>query len=108
MEFKEIGKAFAERKDLEKYGQNALMLWALQIRYGIDDVDTFAATCLTDGKDDKKCDLIWINRDEGFALIAQSFYKKSSEKGTAPANKASDLNTAIAWVLGEEPLDSIP
>ncbi len=107
MDFQEIIKIFSARDDLQLYNQNALMLWALQIRYQIEDIGEFASSCLTDNGGDKKCDLIWVNRDEGFAIIAQDYFS-SKEKKEAPANKASDLNTAVAWVLGVEDLEIIP
>jgi len=107
MDFQEINKIYSARADLQPYSQHALMLWALQIRYQIEDIEEFASSCLTDNSDDKKCDLIWVNRDEGFAVIAQDYFSQKAKK-EAPANKASDLNTAVAWMLGAEDLPSIP
>lgn len=109
MKFQDVQNIIDTRTDLQKYGNNALMLWALQIRYQIDDIDVFSASYLTDNFDDKKCDLIWVNRDEGFAVIAQDYHKQDTTRSTeAPACKASDLNTAIAWALGNEDLASLP
>lgn len=107
MDFQEIIKTYSAREDLHPYSQNALMLWALQIRFQIEDIEEFASSCLTDNGDDKKCDLIWVNRDEGFAIIAQDYFSLKAKK-EAPANKASDLNTTVAWVLGTEDLHAIP
>lgn len=93
---------FASRDVLRQYGSNALMLYALQLKYGIDDIETVASDSLTDGSDDKKCDMIYINEEDGSAVIAQSYYSNNNNQGhnkTAPSNKASDLNTAAAWVL---------
>jgi hypothetical protein len=97
---------FSEREDLKKYGDNSLLLYSLQIRFGIEDIDDVAATSLTDGAGDKKCDLVYINTDRKEAIIAQGYYG-SSFKAEAPANKASDLNTAIAWLLARE-LKEVP
>jgi len=91
-------EAFGARDDLEQYGDNAIGLFALALRFDIDDVHTVAAESITDGSDDKKCDLIFIDRDECVAVIAQC-YRSSKERRSAPANKASDLNTAIGWLL---------
>ena len=107
MEFENITKIVNSRTDLQKYNQNALMLWALQMHYEIEDIDGFASSFLTDSGDDKKCDLIWVNRDDGFAVIAQD-YSSTRSKKEAPANKASSLNTAVAWIFGEEDLQKIP
>lgn len=38
----------------EKFGSNALMLYALELRFGIDDIFDVAVDSLTDGSDDKK------------------------------------------------------
>ena len=107
MKFEDIIEIVNSRPDLHKFNQNALMLWAFQIRYHIEDIDEFASSYLTDSRDDKKCDLIWVNRDEGFAIIAQDYHSTKKRK-EAPANKACLLNTAIAWVLGNEDLTVIP
>ncbi|MEL7640339.1 MAG: AIPR family protein [Solidesulfovibrio sp.] len=94
------------RADLERYGNNALLLFALELKYGIEDIHTVAVESLTDGPDDKKCDLIYIDIDSQRAVVAQSYFSKTS-KSQAPANKASDLNTAAAWLLSSE-LHNIP
>lgn len=91
-------KAFRSRSDLARYGDNALLLYALELRHNIDDIHAVAAESLTDGADDKKCDLVYIDRDRRLAVIAQG-YVSSKPRHAAPANKASDLNTAGSWLL---------
>jgi hypothetical protein len=39
-----------------------------------------------------------VDPDEGFAIIAQCYIEKKT-KASAKANKASDINTAVAWLL---------
>ena len=90
--------AFRARTDLNRYGDNAVGLFALALRFGLEDLETVAAESLTDGNDDKKVDLVYIDRDESVAVIAQC-YRSMKERASAPANKASDLNTAIGWLL---------
>jgi hypothetical protein len=97
--------AFSSRDDLNQYGNNALTLFALELRFGIEDIHTVAADSLTDGSDDKKCDLIYIEPDEKLAVIAQGYYSSDPDKREAPSNKASDLNTAAAWLLSRETKD---
>lgn len=46
------------REDLQQYGDNAIGLFALALRFGLDDIHSVAAESITDGSDDKKCDLI--------------------------------------------------
>jgi AIPR protein len=101
--------ALAGRDDLERYGpSSALLLFAAQLRLGFDDADTFAADALTDGGNDKKCDLVAVMRDTGRIVIAQSYRAlQPASKTEAPANKASDLNTAVSWLLAGD-LDQLP
>jgi AIPR protein len=98
--------ALRSRSDLEEYGVNARMLMALEIRYGIDDIHTAAETSLTDDYDDKKCDLVYVDRGAKVAVIAQA-YEAKRQKSEAPANKASDLNTAAGWLLSRQ-LSALP
>jgi len=93
--------ALSARDDLEQYGDNAIGLFALALRFSVDDIHSVAAESLTDGNDDKKCDFIYLDKEEGVAVIAQC-YSSTKPKPSAPANKASDLNTAAAWLLQRE------
>lgn len=91
-------KAFETRDNLKEYGDNALLLFALEVKYNIDDIRSVAVQALTDGIDDKKCDLVYVDLDREFAVIAQGYWAKSPKKN-APSNKASDINTAVSWLL---------
>ena len=93
--------ALDTRDDLEQYGDNAIGLFALALRFDLDDIHSVAAESITDGSDDKKCDIVFIDREERVAVVAQC-YQSTKEKRSAPANKASDLNTAVAWLLQRE------
>ena len=99
--------AFESRDDLRAYGDNALLLFVAQMRLGFDDVDTFASNSLTDGSNDKKCDLVAVSVDKQRIVLAQGFMSGKTTAGEAPANKASDLNTAVSWLLAGD-LDSLP
>lgn len=106
-------KAFNSRTDLQKYGVDALLLFALQLKFGIEDIDIVAGTSLTEGSEDKKADLIYIDAESGYIVIAQAYVavKKSGRDGKlkkeAPRNKASDLNTAISWLFAR-PIGEVP
>lgn len=39
----------SSRNDPRKYGANALLLYALQLRFDIDDIGTVAVESITDG-----------------------------------------------------------
>lgn len=96
--------SFNAREDLKSmYGDNALLLYALQLRFDIEDIVAVASEALTDGHNDKKCDLIYVDRESGVAVVAQA-YNRNNPKGEdlAPANKASDLNTAAAWIMNDD------
>lgn len=81
-----------------QYGDNALLLLALEMRFGIDDILTEAASCITDGSNDRKCDAVYIDRETSTAVVAQA-YRSESERPAAPSNKAADLNTAASWIF---------
>jgi len=49
------------RTDLiSNYGSNSLLLYALQLRFDLSDIASVASESLTDGSNDKKCDLIYV------------------------------------------------
>ncbi|MCJ7651710.1 MAG: hypothetical protein MUP85_24155 [Candidatus Lokiarchaeota archaeon] len=99
--------AFKSRKDLEKYDENALLLFGLQLRFNIEDIETFAAESLTGSSNDKKVDLVYIDEESGNIVIAQSYLSKRTDKSAAPSNKACDLNTAVTWLINQ-PIEDIP
>lgn len=92
--------AFKAQTDLiTKIGENnAHFIWVLGLLLQESDLESLASESLTDGSDDKKIDFIHLDRDEGRLVIAQGYFS-STKKDTAPANKASDLNTAVAWLF---------
>lgn len=82
--------------------------YMLQLRFDIDDIGTVAAESITDGYEDKKCDMIYIDSNEGVAVVAQAYYKQNFQEGEhAKLTKAQDLNTAASWILGRE-LEDVP
>lgn len=89
---------FETRDDLKQYGDNALLFFAAQLRLGLDDVESFAANALTDGSNDKKCDLVAVVSEGRKVIVAQGYFSMS-DKQEAPSNKASDLNTGVSWLL---------
>lgn len=95
------------RTDLEKYNNNRLLLFALQLHQDIEDIDLVATEALTDGSNDKKCDLVYRDPERGKIIIAQGYWSQSVDKKEAPSNKASDLNTAVSWLLSRK-YDTMP
>ena len=98
---------FESEAVLQSYDNNALPLFAVGLHLGVEDFSTFANESLTDSPNDKKADIIYINEAEGVACIAQGTTAAEWGKAEASANKASDLNTASAWLL-QQPVDEIP
>lgn len=98
--------ALDEHDDLKKFGVNAIGLFALALRFDLEDIEGIGVSSIVDGSDDKKNDLIFIDEELGVAVIIQAYVSRS-KKSIAPANKASDLNTAIAWLL-TMPIEELP
>jgi hypothetical protein len=85
---------------------NAHLIWALGLYLEEPDLEALASEALTDGPDDKKIDFIYLDRDTKRIIFAQG-YCGAAKKDSAPANKASDLNTAAAWLMSGN-LDDVP
>ena len=92
---------------LAQEGSNALPLFAVALHLDIEDLATFVTESLTDHPADKKADIIYINEADGVGCVAQGLTSQDWGKQSAPANKASDLNTAAAWLL-QAPIDDVP
>ena len=99
--------AFQSEAILAPYDHNALPLFAVGLYLGVEDLTSFATESLTDSPDDKKADIIYIDEAEGIACIAQGTMSTEWGKASASANKAGDLNTAVAWLL-QQPIDELP
>ena len=88
------------RADLTRFGDNRLLLYALELKYGIEDIVSDASRCLTDGSGDCKCDLVYVDLDQGVVVVAQAYVSRKERK-EASSNKAADLNAACAWLLSD-------
>lgn len=93
--------AFKACRELKQFKEDALLLFALSLRFNIEDITTVGTNSLTED-DDKKADLIYIDTDLQCAVIAQTFINKTRKRKTAKANKACDLNTAATWLLSRD------
>jgi len=91
--------AFESDTELQKYRQLALTFFALSLYLRIENIHEFAAQATTEGGDDKKVDLCYIDEEDGRAVIVQSFFSPRWDRLAAPANKASDLTIAMGWLL---------
>lgn len=86
---------------------NGLILFALGLKFNLEDLYNIGVNSITDAPNDKKCDLVYVNKEDGFAVIAQCYVATDASKDKAKSNKASDLNTAIAWLFNRE-LEDLP
>ena len=77
---------------------NAHLVWAVALYLEEPDVEALASEGITDGPNDKKIDFIYFDKDGKRLIFAQGYFATTA-KNLAPANKASDLNTAAAWLV---------
>jgi hypothetical protein len=99
-------RAYAARFEKSSFGDDAIGLFAFGLKLGIDDMEAVGAEIITGGGNDKKCDLVYLDKEEGRCVVAQCYVSKKP-RPAAPSNKASDLNTAITWLL-TTPIDNLP
>src|SRR4051812_37904258 len=92
--------AFQDQTELiKKFGESeAYLIWVVSMYLDHPDSEELGSLALTEGTDDKKIDLITIDRDHNRIVFAQGYYSTIARQA-APANKASDLNTASAWLF---------
>ncbi len=100
--------AFERERDLiSTFGKsNGHLLFVMGLYLDDPSPTTLAADALTDGGDDKKIDFIKLDRDLRKIVFAQGYYSEK-KVDSAPANKASDLNTAAAWLISGN-VDNVP
>jgi hypothetical protein len=77
---------FETRSDLQAYGSNALLLFALQLRWGMTDIEGVAAEALTDASNDKKCDLVYVDRENGRVVVGQGYMSGKTDLMAAPSS----------------------
>ncbi|MEB1609571.1 AIPR family protein [Xanthomonas campestris pv. campestris] len=99
---------FAKQTQLhDEFGKgNAHLVWIMAMYLDEPDPRQLAVEALTDQPNDKKLDLLYLDRDERRIVFAQGYFTEKKD-GMAPANKASDLNVAAAWLLTGE-LQDVP
>jgi hypothetical protein len=90
--------AFEVMKTNYSLTDDAIGVFAINLRFNLDDIQTIVSEAITGGGDDKKCDVLYVDKEREIAVIAQ-YYISQKIREAAPANKASDLNTALTWLL---------
>jgi hypothetical protein len=90
----------ANKQLVEEIGENdAYLVIAVALFIEEPDLSGLAAAGLTEGGNDKKIDFIYHDVDARRIVFAQGYMSTKKTNDSAPANKASDLNTACAWLL---------
>jgi hypothetical protein len=99
---------FEKQTDLHaRFGKgNAHLVWVMSMYLDEPDPEQLGVDCLTDQPNDKKLDFIYLDRDDRRVVFAQGYFTDKNG-GAAPANKASDLNTAAAWLVSGD-LSKVP
>lgn len=100
--------ALRNRTDLDRYDSNKRLLFALQLTFDVEDIDTVAATALTDSPNDKACDLLYIDRGAGRVVLAQGYESQNTERHQAPAAKAATLHQAVNWLFSKKKPQGVP
>ena len=98
--------AFEIMKENYSLTDDSIGVFAMSMRFNFDDIRALAAEAITGGGDDKKCDVVFVDKENGIAVVAQC-YVSARKRNSAPSNKAADLNTAISWLLSRD-LDALP
>lgn len=97
----------AQDELIKTFGEgNAHLIWTMSMYLDHPDSLQLGSESLTDGSNDKKIDFIKIDKELNKIVFAQGYYS-SKKNDSAPANKASDLNTAAAWLISGN-LSDIP
>jgi hypothetical protein len=98
--------AFNVMKTNYSLTDDAIGVFAINLKFNLDDIQTIASEAITGGGDDKKCDVLYVDKEREIAVIAQCYISQKA-RDAAPANKASNLNTALTWLLLTD-LDNLP
>jgi hypothetical protein len=99
-------KAFEVMKTNYSLTDDAIGVFAISLRFNLDDIQTIVAEAITGGSDDKKCDVVYLDKERQIAVIAQCYLSRK-QREAAPSNKASYLNGALTWLLSTD-MDYLP
>lgn len=90
----------AQTELITNYGEEkAHLIWSMGLYLDFPDLDQLATESLTDGSDDKKIDFIRLDLENKRLIVTQGTFAGNGAVYKAKANKASDLNTAFAWLI---------
>ncbi len=99
--------SLSERSDLEVYGKLKGAIYAIELFTGTDDIHTNIQDAITEGPDDEKIDILYVDRERKSILIIQSYFSETFRKEGAKPNKASDVAYATVVFLNKN-ISDIP
>jgi hypothetical protein len=91
--------AFESMHELRSLGGEGLALFALTLRFGIEDITSVAAEVITDGTNDKKIDILYVDKTIKSAFIMQCYLSSTKLDKPAKMNKATDLHAAVSYAF---------
>jgi hypothetical protein len=74
-EIEEAGwqNAFNVMKTNYSLTDDAVSVFAINLRFNLDDIQTIVSEAITGGGDDKKCDVLYVDKEREIAVIAQCY-----------------------------------
>ncbi len=63
--------AFSIMRTNYDLSDDSIGIFALNLRFGLDDIRAIASEAITGGGDDKKCDVIYVDKEREIAVLAQ-------------------------------------
>lgn len=75
---------FKSREDLKEFKDNSLLLYLFDLIYSLEDIRNFASEFLVNNPNNKKTDLVYIDKGEKKAIIAQDYLSKEIKASAPP------------------------
>ena len=65
--------AFKVMKSNYSLTDDAIGVFAINLRFNLDDIQTIVTEAITGGGDDKKCDVVYVDKEREIAVVAQCY-----------------------------------
>lgn len=75
--------AFKVMKTNYSLTDDAIGVFAINLKFNLDDIQTIASEAITGGGDDKKCDVLYVDKEREIAVIAQCYISQKTRDGGA-------------------------
>lgn len=94
-----VEHALSERIDLDQFPSVKRTLFGLQVRFALEDIASVAATSVTDGPDDKSCDLVYVDRESRRVIVAQEYTSTANARTEPKQTKVASLRQAVSYIF---------